>query len=514
MHRLRTKLKPKIHNPYCCPDSPPPPPPTIISRDESRPIDEDVKPLIRDILRTKYCIQGSIFLVESIDRAIVVRGKNKSRAIRLTLGDGELCIQAMARPEIHCFVDNEQVFEGCYVRLDKFDLRLVALAEKVKKMVYLMVGNMITVGWNRTLLAMEGKLDFLERRPRGGYDQELKMGLGVNAKLHMEKMKEKEKQKENYEEWLEGFNDDDEEFLRAEVIPQSPDTPSKRPLDFRIPRSPETPSKSRVPVEETNKGNADDEDSISDSDDEAFRLLFSGLQPTTPAKATETAARVQDPDNLFMTSATAARVQPAPELPSSPPIPEHLPERIQTPKKFIFPPQNAVTSAEENAKRPWKADDPATPLKLTELRAISSLPYQQNYMVNILAVVTSLDEVERTTFPPYTQRKARVMDMSTKKQVLLTVHLDPQSFTPRINSVVFLMGVKNHKFEGGSLRKYATDRLKSGKSWWVQWPETLGWCTPEVERLRSWWEARQLVFETMDAWEESFGSSAKVAGDE
>jgi hypothetical protein len=110
-------------------------------------------------------------------------------------------------------------------------------------------------------------------------------------------------------------------------------------------------------------------------------------------------------------------------------------------------------------------------------------------MINVLAILTSLSPVEPSHIgPSFKQRTARLTDMSTHpKQVHLTVYLDPEEFTPRVGGVVLLMGVKNHLFEGGSLRKYVSDGLGGGKSWWVEQVGGLGWCEAEVGRLRAWW---------------------------
>lgn len=139
------------------------------------------------------------------------------------------------------------------------------------------------------------------------------------------------------------------------------------------------------------------------------------------------------------------------------------------------------------------ANDPTQPLKLTLLQKIPHLPYKQNWMVNVLCVVVSLSEVEACTIPPYVQRTARIADASTTKHVHLTVFLDPAKFTPRLGSVVLLLGVKNHRFDGGSLKKYMSDRAKKGMSWWVQEPGKLGWCEGEVRKLEEWWRGKEPV---------------------
>lgn len=160
------------------------------------------------------------------------------------------------------------------------------------------------------------------------------------------------------------------------------------------------------------------------------------------------------------------------------------------------PPLRQGQAAKKQGKGlPWLSNDLTRPLKLTDLGSIPKLPYKANWMVNVLAVITSLSDVEPSHLPPHNQRTARLADPTTSKRVLLAVYLEPEAFTPRIGDVVLLVGVKNHASDGGSLRKYVSDKMKNGQSWWVANPESLGWCEAEVQGLRTWWENVQQVEE-------------------
>jgi hypothetical protein len=68
--------------------------------------------------------------------------------------------------------------------------------------------------------------------------------------------------------------------------------------------------------------------------------------------------------------------------------------------------------------------------------------------------------------------------------VLLNVFLDPDAFTPHVGSTVLLVGVKNHRAEEGSLRKYESDRLRGGRAWWFEDPWEMEWC--DVAGLKKW----------------------------
>jgi hypothetical protein len=213
------------------------------------------------------------------------------------------------------------------------------------------------------------------------------------------------------------------------------------------------------------KEESNEPDDIADSDDSAFETLHTSPSRIAQRRATvtnTTTTTTPDPRQQLQTAIIQQNQhhQPQPQRPAPVPRP-----------------------------RPWQPTNPFEPLKLTPLSAIPHLPYRQNWMVNVLAVVASLAPVEPSHIgPSYQQRAARLADASTHKRVHLSVYLDPEGFTPRVGGVVLLLGVKNHLFEGGSLRKYVSDRPKGGGSWWVERPERLGWCEGEVERLKGWWE--------------------------
>ena len=47
-------------------------------------------------------------------------------------------------------------------------------------------------------------------------------------------------------------------------------------------------------------------------------------------------------------------------------------------------------------------------------------------------------------------------------------------------------------FDGGSLKKYASDKLVTG-NWWFENPRDMGWC--DVDGILSWWGAMQQSLE-------------------
>lgn len=300
-----------------------------------------LKPVVQDILRTRYCIPGSIFTVEGVDHA-PLSTSGRWQAIRLLLSDGELCVQALLTTECHRFVHSNEVYTGCYVKVDTFQVHFEDGS------IYLVVHDLETIGWNEAYRSMA---------------QTLTQTQAMTA------------------------------------------TPVRQP----------------APVVSTE-----------DLDDSDLEEAFEHFDPP-------------------------------------PPQPQLSPSK-----------QPVVTLAKD-----WK--DYKTPLKLTTLHSIPNLPYSQNWSCNVLAIVTSLSEVESSYLPPYRQRTARIADPSTSKQVHLTVFLDPEQFNPAVGSAVLLTGVKNHRFDGGSLKKYASDKSKG--QWWFENPSYMTWC--DVAGILEWWSQVQ-----------------------
>ncbi|KAL2195956.1 hypothetical protein P885DRAFT_38887 [Corynascus similis CBS 632.67] len=452
---------------------------TIVSLDPSTPLDP--RPLIADILRTRYCVPGSVFLVESIDRRVLITphtdgrdgrnghegGVRRRRAVRLLLGDGELCIQAFARGEIHGFVDGGSVYEGCYVRLDQFWLR-----EGLRRVVYLIVGDMVTVGWNEEYLRILEREREKERQSNIGEEGDIGQihhGKDVVAAAVEDGIRKEGKgEAEEYE------DDEDDEILEQLLAVEEGKSPSK-PVADEAPRA-------RLPKPASDEGlvkldHISESESDSDSAFETFAVSAERMSqrritvPTPdPRQELQTAIIKQNQEHRHQSTN-----RNHPQLHSDQPQPQLLQQKPQP-----------ITNP-----RPWLPTDAAHLVKLTPLSQIPHLPYRQNWMVNVLAVVTSLSDVESSHIgPSFRQRTARLTDMSTPKQVHLTVYLHPEEFLPAEGSVVLLLGVKNHLFDGGSLRKYVSDGLLSGESWWVAEPGELGWCRAGAERLRAWWREK------------------------
>jgi hypothetical protein len=397
-------------------------------------------------MRTRYCIPGSVFLVEGLQAAPISKS-GRWQAVQLLLGDGQLCIQALLAAPLHRFVEKGDVAVGAYVRLGRFRIRWeridVTQAERVggaaersegkelaeemeddtpRHMVYLVVDDLVTIGWNDHFLEM----------------------------------------------W------------RSQVQPPpaeptpSPRKPSKLQVHAEAAESTANKAKTNVLAKEAGK----------------IKASTGSQRQITPRKKTKhpvqslTDTAVEDAFESFDTLTFPLKMSPRKN--------QRAQKQDTTPnqKQQQTRPPAANATDVSPSKRPSVAlprdwHDLQTPLKLTTLRSIPHLPYAQNWSCNVLAIVASLSPaVEPSHLPPYRQRTARIADPSTAKQVHLTIFLDPEAFDPKVGSAVLLVGVKNHRFDGGSLKKYASDGAK-GTKWWYEDPWELAWC--DVAGIKEWW---------------------------
>lgn len=391
-----------------------PPKPAIVAADPSQPFTP--RALISEVLRTCYCIPGSILLVENIEVNIPV--SKRYRTVRLLLGDGKFCIQALLRTEMHRFVDSGQVFEGCYVQLSKFEIQSVQLrpdqqgdvdgTEGPAEMVFLVVLDMATVGWNT---------DYMEMAGTTGQEQALFLADPGETG--------------DYREAEPGV-------AQGNAAPtELPDTepPLAAPKEVYV-----------ADVDEA------------DEDDDFEVMIIPEQRASDRCRQAELIQQQQQQQQ------------------------QQQPSRLAS---------YSASNSNSNSHTRMPVDL-SKPLRLTPLKSIPNLPYKQNWAVNVLAIVASLSDVEPALLPSYVgkQRTARLADPSTGKQVLLTVFLEPDEFAPAVGSVVLLLGVKNHRFDGGSLKKYGNEKPRDGDRWWYENPTDIAWC--DVESLRVWWKRQSL----------------------
>ncbi|KAK2601885.1 hypothetical protein QQS21_004572 [Conoideocrella luteorostrata] len=387
-------------------------------------------PVIHDLVRTRFPVPGSIFLVEDIQVCSLTQ-TGRWQVVRLILGDGRYCIQAILADAMHRLVHGREVAVGSYVRVEEFQLRLrnyEAGSGKTRQMLFLVVYDINVVGWNddvRRLHVAQNEPPALDKGK-----SPLRESTSAGASPASSPTKRSSVRSGHRHPDVEQVDDaDNKGHLFEKAV-----SPMKGPVSTPASAA-GTPVKKRVRRgDRADHGGVSQDENISDAFEEFETLTFPPRKPSSsPSK----------------------------------PIQVNKGSK-QTVLPIALP-------------RDWH--DLQTPLKLTTLRSVPNLPYRQNWSCNVLAILATLSPIETSNLPPYKQRTARLMDPSTAKRVHLTVFLDPEEFTPSVGSAVLLTGVKNHRFDGGSLKKYASDRR--GGRWWFEDPWELGWC--DVKGIKDWW---------------------------
>lgn len=405
----------------------------------SRPIIA-LRPLIASILRSRYCVPGSVFLVEDVQTALVP-GSSRWQVLQLLLGDGRLCIQALLAAELHGLVQRGEVTAGTYVQLDEFSL-----------------------GWER-LDGNDAGEDFKDSEPEDDGVGQLR---GRMVYLMVEGITVVGRDDAYLARWR-------RKVRRLQSRKRSGATPATATKDATKPKT----EASQRPL--------------------GPRPSSQGPMPSSSKDTT-----VEKAFDNFDTLTYPLKISPrkSQKLPEPPRTVEPGAHETPTPTTLdqAAPPFSSTSSSSSPSKQtpvslPRDWHNLQSPLRLTTLHAIPHLPYAQGWSCNVLAIVISVSALEPSYLPPHRQRTARLADPSTAKQVHLTVFLDPENFEPKVGSAVLLVGVKNHPFDGGSLKKYASDGAAgavgkggtpaTGASWWFEDPWELGWC--DVAGIKEWW---------------------------
>ncbi|KXJ97353.1 hypothetical protein Micbo1qcDRAFT_156188 [Microdochium bolleyi] len=487
--------------------------PEVVHNPQTCPSPFHPRPLIRELLRTRYTAPGAVLLVEAVDVAHT-SDTGRWRTIRLLLGDGELCVQALLAVSLHRYIDTGEVGVGTYLRLEEFKLETRTLpgggskdrggktragVDKRRKgkekasgrMLCLIVESMVPIGWNRALLSMARQWAV------AGADSSGSLGLPETTDKHMKEAGHHAGSAAEGEPLAAA--DLDATKLPGGKLPSRLETPTGTSGSNSIPRRATGDDKALEAMAEVGY--------VSDDDDDDFEVM------------------------------PVSQTRPAQKESNSQPIVASLKPDTTPPRDPVQSPKTSRPAAAPPAYRPLSSTTSTTtpPIKLTLLKSIPSLPYKQNWSVNVLAVVSAVSDLEPSYLPGLYahQRTARLADPSTPKHVLLTVFLDPEEFSPAVGSVVLLLGVKNHMFDGGSLKKYASDRPKSGGAggggggglargalyghqgqgtaaasaggtvarggygqeggvvhgWWFEDPVQFAWC--DVAGLKTWWASQQ-----------------------
>ncbi len=109
------------------------------------------------------------------------------------------------------------------------------------------------------------------------------------------------------------------------------------------------------------------------------------------------------------------------------------------------------------------------PLRLSTLASVTGVNRSRNKVVDVLALVNSVDEstVKPTHLP--LKRDIRITDSSTETKVIVSIFVDPIDCIPTVGDVVLFRNLVTHDWKQGALNAYP--KYCDGKDWYIPDPE-------------------------------------------
>ena len=108
------------------------------------------------------------------------------------------------------------------------------------------------------------------------------------------------------------------------------------------------------------------------------------------------------------------------------------------------------------------------PPKLSTLASVTGRNCSRNKVVDILAIVDSVDDSTTKPAKMPLKRDMRIMDDSTERKVPLSIFVNPHDCKPTVGDVVLLRNVVTHDFKGGNLAAYP--KYCGDKDWCIPNP--------------------------------------------
>lgn len=123
------------------------------------------------------------------------------------------------------------------------------------------------------------------------------------------------------------------------------------------------------------------------------------------------------------------------------------------------------------------------PLKLSTLASVSGSNRSRNRVVDVLAMVESVDESTTKPTQMPLKRNISIMDASTEKKVVLSIFVDPVDCFPEKGDVVLFRNLVTHDFNGGNLNAYP--HYCGGKDWYIPNPYCIEGCHDALSETKT-----------------------------
>ncbi len=209
---------------------------------------------------------------------------------------------------------------------------------------------------------------------------------------------------------------------------------------------------------------------------------------TLPSLQTQTASNSDNAENMFQSQVIGTKRKRT--VIASTTEPENDPEmrspsrKSQNQNQFDYTvDENLRAAVSRQTESPWarKAKAAGTPLqpierplRLYTLASVTGVNRSRNKVVDILAMVDSVDD--STVKPAHLplKRDIRIIDGSTDVPITISIFVDPVDCIPSVGDVVLFRNLVTHDWKQGALNAYP--KYCDGKDWYI----------PDLEGVEGW----------------------------
>ena len=382
------------------------------------PVDAiNVKPIIRELVRTKLCFPDLQLLV---DRICVVRlpslehDTEKRAGYSLYLTDREFAIQAVIKTRLHQRINRGEIKEGSIVVLKDYELTQSRRLNGDGDVVHLKIADFYPIGEDDRPdrpFAVVGNVGKEQSDEDAPHHASLHKALTLDEKIPPGAVTDFQAEDD-----LRSTHEDSASAPLSEanenISSESDATTS--PLDHQQYLQ-KRPTQTALDLLEPNPRKRRRKESIDSND---------AISDKPPSNSNH---QSPEPEPTIQTNRPASHTPPPP--PPPPPQPPLIPDALST------------------------------------LASVTHPHASKNETHNFLALITHVSP--HTTKPPRMPRKRdlRIMDTSTEKQVLLNVFTDPVGFQPKVGTIAVFRGLVTHDWDGGNLKAYPW--VCEGREWCV-----------------------------------------------
>ncbi len=356
------------------------------------PVDEiNVKPIIRELVRTELCFPDLQLLV---DRICIVRlppldGSTGSQAAySLYLTDRERSIQAVIKSSLHRRIVRGEIKEGSIVVLKDYELTESKRLNGEGNVSHLKIADFYPIGE--------------EDRPSQPF----------------EVVGDQKKEPTKTDALTTPLPTGD--LLNEEAVASR--------LETGFSEGDTAPELDGDPLSHTEPLTKVNEDTTSEPDSEFTPLGKRQLFQKRPAQTA-----------LDLLNLTPRKRRREEIIDSDFTVPENQPQQQQihhSPDPKSSSPPSAIAST------------------LSTLASVTFPHASKNQTHNFLALITSVSTSTTKPPNMPRKRDCRIMDTSTEKQVLLSVFTDPVGFQPKVGTIALFRGLVTHDWDGGNLKAW------------------------------------------------------------